>query len=408
MYSIEVDHIWKKFKKGESFTTLRDHIDYFLKRSLDANYVLAKKEFWAVENISFKARKGEILGIIGANGAGKSTLFNILAGIVMPTQGSFKIHGKLAALIELTAGFHPDFTGRKNVYFNGAILGMTRKEIDRKFDDIVKFSEIGDFIDTPVKRYSSGMYARLGFAIAAHVNPEVLLVDEVLSVGDIKFQHKCMKKMKDLAKKGTTIIFVSHNLAAVQSFCKRVILLERGRMVEDSDPEEVIALYQQKVLDSEIKDLQESFEDEDEQESKEYCSGQFNFVELYSSHNKKTDVFEFNESITVRFNVQVYQPVERPIFFVEIVRLDGVVCCEAVGKAQEFSLDVFDQQGTFNVCFSNTHLMPGVYFTRVSLWDEKFLTPLIMASRSVFKVESEEIDHSESVFHSQTAWEKEP
>src|SRR5262249_17384272 len=189
-----------------------------------------EEEFWALRDVSFEIRKGEIVGLIGRNGAGKSTLLKILSRITEPTKGRIEIRGRAASLLEVGTGFHGELTGRENVYLNGAILGMTRAEIDRKFDEIVSFSEVEKFLDTPVKHYSNGMYVRLAFAVAAHLEPDILLVDEVLAVGDVQFQKKCLGKMEDVAGLGRTILFVSHNLAVVQQLCSRAILLESQKI----------------------------------------------------------------------------------------------------------------------------------------------------------------------------------
>jgi len=230
--AVEFDRVWKKFRKGESFDSLRDLIPAMTKRLLsgDRDGDLRPREFWAVKDVSFQVKRGEALGIIGPNGAGKSTVLKLLSKILRPNKGSIHVQGRLSALIEIGAGFHPDLTGRENIYLNGAILGMTREEIKRKFDPIVEFSGLEEFIDTPVKRYSSGMYARLGFSVAAHVDPDVLLVDEVLSVGDMQFQEKCLEKMLSFAKGGTTVLFVSHNLAAVSTLCPQTAFLSGGTL----------------------------------------------------------------------------------------------------------------------------------------------------------------------------------
>ena len=199
--------------------------------------------FWALKDVSFEVKEGEVLGIVGRNGAGKSTLLKILARVTAPSEGEARVKGRIASLLEVGTGFHPELSGRENVYLNGAILGMTKAEIKRKFDEIVAFSEIEKFIDTPVKRYSSGMYVRLAFAVAAHLDPEILVVDEVLAVGDVAFQAKCMGKMGEVAKGGRTILFVSHNMAAMENLCSRAILLEGGRMVESGPAAEVIRRY---------------------------------------------------------------------------------------------------------------------------------------------------------------------
>ena len=187
---------------------------------------------WALKDVSFNVEQGEVLGIIGRNGAGKSTLLKILSQVTAPTSGEVKIKGRIASLLEVGTGFHPELTGRENIYLNGAILGMSRQEIRRKFDEIVDFAEIEKFIDTPVKRYSSGMYVRLAFAVAAHLEPEILLVDEVLAVGDAEFQKKCLGKMGDVANEGRTVLFVSHNMVAVQSLCQRALWLDAGQLKE--------------------------------------------------------------------------------------------------------------------------------------------------------------------------------
>lgn len=198
---------------------------------------------WALKDVSFNVRRGEVLGIIGRNGAGKSTLLKILTRITDPTAGRAVLHGKVASLLEVGTGFHPELTGRENVYLNGAILGMRKRDITRQFDEIVDFSEVGMFIDTPVKRYSSGMYVRLAFAVAAHLDPEILLVDEVLAVGDLGFQRKCLGKMERVARGGRTVLFVSHNMAAIQSLCTRAILLGVGRLEYDGDPASTVSKY---------------------------------------------------------------------------------------------------------------------------------------------------------------------
>jgi ABC-type polysaccharide/polyol phosphate transport system ATPase subunit len=202
-----------------------------------------KREFWALQDISFEVKRGEAFGIIGPNGAGKSTMLKLLSRVMKPTRGSIYVNGRVSALIELSAGFHQDLTGRENVYLYGTILGMSKREIAAKFDDLVDFSGLGDFIDTPVKRYSSGMYARLGFAVAAHVNPDVLLVDEVLSVGDALFQRKCVDHMRKIIRNGATVLFVSHNLKTVANFCSQALLLDHGRSVTTGPTPLVISKY---------------------------------------------------------------------------------------------------------------------------------------------------------------------
>jgi lipopolysaccharide transport system ATP-binding protein len=243
--AVRMEHVSKRFRKGELHDSLRDLIPALTGRILGRtfNKNALKREFWALQDVSFEIRKGESFGIVGANGAGKSTMLKLISRIMKPTSGSVEIHGRLSALIEVSAGFHPDLTGRENIYLNGTILGMSRREIASRFDEIVEFSGLADFLDTPVKRYSSGMYARLGFSVAAHVNPDVLIVDEVLSVGDYVFQRKCVERMKEVIRSGATVLFVSHNLKTVTEFCQRCLLLDRGRMLMTGSPTEVIQSY---------------------------------------------------------------------------------------------------------------------------------------------------------------------
>ncbi len=206
------------------------------------------EDFWALRDTDFEIRQGEVVGIIGRNGAGKSTLLKILSRITKPTTGRVELQGRVGSLLEVGTGFHPELTGRENIYLNGAILGMSRREIDRNFDEIVAFAEVERFLDTPVKRYSSGMYVRLAFAVAAYLEPEILIVDEVLAVGDMAFQRKCLGRMKEVGRSGRTVLFVSHNMPAVESLCTRAILLEEGRVVRDGEVADLIGEYRRRTM----------------------------------------------------------------------------------------------------------------------------------------------------------------
>lgn len=241
--TLAMQGVSKRFRRGQLHDSLRDFLPALVGRLWSRPARAGKQEFWALRDVSFEVTRGEAFGIIGRNGAGKSTILKILSGIMQPTQGTMQVRGRLAALIEVGAGFHPDLTGRENVFLSGAILGMTRAEIRRKFDEIVAFSELADFMDTPVKRYSSGMFARLGFAVAAHVNPDVLIVDEVLSVGDYVFQLKCQRRMEEILAAGATIIYVSHNLRSVVELCDRVLLLDHGQVQTCGPAEAVVQRY---------------------------------------------------------------------------------------------------------------------------------------------------------------------
>jgi lipopolysaccharide transport system ATP-binding protein len=247
--AIRMEHVYKKFRKGEVYNSLRDLLPALTGRMFQQEELTAgdKREFWAVQDLSFEVKAGESFGIIGHNGAGKSTALKMLSRIMKPTKGRMVVNGRLSALIEVSAGFHADLTGRENIFLNGTILGMSRREIQSKLDQIISFSGIEEFIDTPVKRYSSGMYARLGFSVAAHVDPDVLIVDEVLSVGDSLFQQKCLERMQEVVRGGAAVLFVSHNLKTIADFCQRCLLLEKGRTVTIGTPQEVISAYLHKA-----------------------------------------------------------------------------------------------------------------------------------------------------------------
>jgi lipopolysaccharide transport system ATP-binding protein len=241
---IQVEGLGKRYRRNVVVDAgLRHALTRALKAPLDAFKRTATEEFWALKDVSLEVREGEVLGLIGRNGAGKTTLLKILSRITQPTTGWAEIHGRVGSLLEVGTGFHPELTGRENTFLSGAILGMSKSEISRKFDEIVAFAELEQFIDTPVKHYSSGMYVRLAFAVAAHLEPEILFVDEVLAVGDITFQKKCLGKMQDVAHRGRTVIVVSHSMAAINSLCTRSMLLERGKVTFEGPTDLTTARY---------------------------------------------------------------------------------------------------------------------------------------------------------------------
>ena len=253
--AIRCEHLSKQYRIGspDSYRTLRDAISttaLAALRRLKNNSQNGHGHIWALQDVSFEIDRGEVVGIIGLNGAGKSTLLKILSRITGPTRGEAQIHGRVGSLLEVGTGFHPELTGRENIYLNGAILGMRKAEIDRKFDEIVAFAEVETFLDTPVKRYSSGMYVRLAFGVAAHLETEVLLVDEVLAVGDAQFQKKCFEKMRDIGIQGRTILFVSHNMSAVRSICKQALIIDKGRVVAQGEIDQTVDRYLSQVSSS--------------------------------------------------------------------------------------------------------------------------------------------------------------
>ena len=242
---IKAEHVSKQYRIGsaeKSGALLRDVLWSFVRAPFRRNPEQAET-IWALKDINFAVQPGEIVGVIGRNGAGKSTLLKILSRITDPTGGRIELKGRIASLIEVGTGFHPELTGRENIFLNGAIMGMTRQEIARKFDEIVAFAEVERFLDTPVKRYSSGMYLRLAFAVAAHLEPEILLVDEVLAVGDARFQRKCLDKMQDVGRQGRTVLFVSHNMPAITRLCPRTVLIDRGEVIADGPSHKVVGVY---------------------------------------------------------------------------------------------------------------------------------------------------------------------
>jgi len=262
---ISVHNLGKSYRIGlkeEKYPTFRDAIVGAVKAPIRRFQKLREHgsndadTFWALRGVSFEVQRGEVIGIIGRNGAGKSTLLKILSRITEPTEGEARLRGRVASLLEVGTGFHPELTGRENIYLNGAILGMKKAEIDRKFDEIVAFSEVEKFLDTPVKRYSSGMYVRLAFAVAAHLEPEILIVDEVLAVGDAQFQKKCLGKMQDVASgEGRTVLFVSHNMAAVRALCRKSLMLQEGMIANSGATEQIVSDYLNSLDSSESSQL---------------------------------------------------------------------------------------------------------------------------------------------------------
>ncbi|HAZ10359.1 MAG TPA: ABC transporter ATP-binding protein [Candidatus Omnitrophica bacterium] len=303
---IETKSLSKKYRitHKEAYFTLRDSIvncfkspfGIFKKKRTDSS----KEDFWALKDVSFDVNPGEVVGVIGRNGAGKTTLLKILSRITYPTEGEIRLRGRVGSLLEVGTGFHPELTGRENIYFNGSILGMKKKEIDKKFDEIVDFSGVEKFIDTPVKRFSSGMQVRLAFSVAAYLEPEILLVDEVLAVGDAEFQKKCLGKMKDISKGGRTILFVSHNMSAIRNLCSRVIMLEGGKISLDSDSETAVSKYldQNLTLGTSIsgKELEAKIEG---YINRANPSIRFKEIKLLNQNNEPCSIFNSNEAIKI-------------------------------------------------------------------------------------------------------------
>lgn len=351
--ALQMRNVFKKFKRGERHDSLRDLLPALAwrtaRRAVGAAD-LRPEEFWALQDITCTVNRGEAVGIIGHNGAGKSTILKLLSGIMRPTSGQIAVNGRLSALIEVGAGFHQDLTGRENVYLNGVILGMTRAEVRRKFDEIVDFSGLADFIDTPVKRYSSGMYARLGFSVAAHLEPDVLIVDEVLSVGDFVFQTKSIDKMRSVLRGGATVIFVSHNLRAMADLCDRALLLKQGRLVEDGPSSQVIHTYMEQCRlvrgdagDSQVAVVSVTVRGEDGARF-DFRSGERAFVEITARANRAASRVA---CILYLLDDNYYR-----VFDVSSERLGRVSTDLAEGDTTTFvfSLDLHLAPGNYQVC----------------------------------------------------------
>ena len=400
-YAIEFNEVWKKYKKGEKINSLRDAIPRFFSNK-NHDIELKEKEFWALKNVSFNIDHGEVVGIMGPNGAGKSTVLKLLSKIMNPNKGSMKINGRLAALIEVTAGFHPDLTGRENVYLNGTILGMRTKEIDKKFDEIVEFSGVEEFIDTPVKRYSSGMYSRLGFSVAAHMDPDILLVDEILSVGDIAFQAKCASKIRDLLSSGATVLLVSHQLNMIQSLCKRLILLKDGEMVKDGKVDEVIPYYQNIVFKKNEDDLRLKMNAIDGRVRIDKES--LMEITQVSISNGKESKLKVNDPIEIQINYDTKVQLDNPVFLLEIIRADGVLCCSCSTNEDGINAGLIEGKGLVKVNIDKMFLAPGIYMAKISVWDKEMIHPYIVHNRDVFRIEYGNQQQTEGLFLIKANW----
>lgn len=325
--------------------------------------------FLALHEVSFEVPKGQTLGIIGPNGAGKSTILKLICGITDPSAGRIAVNGRLSSLIELGAGFHPDLTGRENVYLNGVILGLSRRQIRQRFDEIVDFSGIEEFIDVPVKRYSSGMHARLGFAVAAHVQPEILLVDEVLAVGDTAFQFKCLSKIRQMVDEaGCTVVFISHNMDTVQGLCERVMWLDRGVIQDDGSPERVIESY---LIHEEKRHLGSSI--------REIAFGplQIDTVTLRNGQNLATAEFASGDDIVVELHYTARQPVIRPIFSIGIRDPGSSLICLATMLIDGAAPERLAGSGAVSCHFSGIALMPKAYQIWGSVRNDQGLADLV-------------------------------
>jgi lipopolysaccharide transport system ATP-binding protein len=329
-------------------------------------------EFWAVDNVSFELKKGEVLGIIGSNGSGKSTILKMLNGIFWPDKGAITIKGRVGALIEVGAGFHPMLTGRENIYVNAAILGMTKKEVDEKYDDIIKFADIGDFLDSPVKNYSSGMYVRLGFAVAAHCEPDVLLVDEVLAVGDLAFALKCHRKMSEFRQSGGTVILVTHSTQAIRNMCNKVMWIESGIINGVGDVHQICDLYEKKVMMRDINDH------DDMQSKLSYDSKiDINKVEFLDERGQPREEFDVGSKLKIRIHFKCGRTVVQPIFVMSIYNAEDLVMCSNYSNLDGFTIDCIKGAGYVDFSLGSIPFKPSRYLCSITLSEKEVSNAIV-------------------------------
>jgi lipopolysaccharide transport system ATP-binding protein len=325
------------------------------------------RELWALRDVSFDLAKGESLALVGRNGAGKSTILKLLANITRPTSGNITVDGRLSALIELGSGFHPDLTGRENIYLNGTILGLSRTEIERRYDEIVAFSEIERFIETPVKRYSSGMLVRLGFAVASFIEPDILLVDEVLAVGDASFRQKCMERIQTLLDGGTSIIFVSHNLNMVQTICPMSIYLEKGVVKYQGKTSDVINMYERDLHEERAQKLEATRAEQNPAGD----SVRITRISMLDKEGVCRQEFKSDQSIEIRIEYDSFGAAGPANAAVRIIRSDGTICCLRRTKDDDVRLFLKERLGAFSIVIDPIQLTSGMYQIEARITNEQ-------------------------------------
>ena len=354
----------------------------------------------ALKNISFSVRSGEVIAIIGHNGAGKSTLLKILSRIVEPDSGRVKVRGRLGSLLEVGTGFHPELTGRENIYLNGAILGMTRSEVSSRFNDIVEFSEMSKFLDTPVKRYSSGMYVRLGFSVAAHMAPDVMFIDEVLAVGDLRFQRKCMNRIAELLEQRSTVILVSHNMSSVRSLCQRAIYLDQGQIQFDGDVDEAVSRYEK---DSHLQVLswaKDQVNCEDGKSPAEVLS-----IDLLDEDRVPCNSFAHGDRIRIRIRFQAHHRINNPNVIVAIVRSDNVNCCNYNMVMDNVSIPWMDGTSELELLTSPNKLTAESYRLNVLIRDHDLIKLYCAQAGPSFTIKHDILTTHFGVFRETAEWD---
>jgi lipopolysaccharide transport system ATP-binding protein len=397
----------KEYKIGEAeHNTLRDQITAGVKSFLGrpAKVSPVHSKFWALNDVSFEIKKGEMVGIIGHNGAGKSTLLKVLSRITEPTRGRAEIYGRVGSLLEVGTGFHFELTGRENVYLYGAILGMTKAEIDRKFNKIVDFSELEKFLNTPVKHYSSGMYVRLAFAVAAHLDPEILLIDEVLAVGDLAFQRKCMEQAQRLREGDVTVIVVSHNMFSIKAMCDRVLYLSHGRVLADGPPDEVILKYEEDLLGG--KGALNTPRWAAAKLGSDTTQRPFMITDMsiLDDRGESRSIFDFGERVQIRIKYEVRQNIEDSNFVVALVRSDGVSPCNYSSQLDGFKIPSTLGTNQIEVLLPPLKLVAERYAVQVAVWDGKFQQLYGAQIGGSFHVRHDLFDTHFGVYHESAQW----
>ena len=401
--AIRAENLSKKYTipATQRHDTLGDQLAYSLRSVFRQNGTAERsdKTFWALKDVNFEIKEGEIVGIIGHNGAGKSTLLKILSQITLPTQGRAEIYGRVGSLLEVGTGFHPELTGRENIFLNGAIIGMTKDEINRHFDAIVDFSEVEQFIDMPVKRYSSGMYVKLAFAVSAHLKPEILMIDEVLSVGDLQFQRKCMAYIEELRKNNSTILFVSHNMFAVKAMCDRVIFLSEGKIRFDGSAADAIQHYEGPNKTSALPWAQNAIGSDPSQ-----WDVYVEKVETFDVTGTQRNLFDYGERIRIRLNYTVRRKVINPNFLVSFIRSDEVACCNYNTVMDGFTVPSLETDGTIELLTPPLNLVSESYKIFVLVRDSKFEHLYCAQVGNTFHVRHDLLNTHFGVFHEQGEW----
>jgi ABC-2 type transport system ATP-binding protein/lipopolysaccharide transport system ATP-binding protein len=373
--AIKVDHvtrIYQKYSAQHRFKTFKSAIvkgDFF--KSLKPDELVT-----ALDNVNFEVLKGTTFGVIGENGSGKSTLLKVITGIAKPTSGSVRVDGKVSALIELGAGFHPEISGRENIFINGIMLGLSKKEITEKFDDIVRFAELEEFIDAPVKTYSSGMHMRLGFSVAINVNPDILLIDEVLAVGDASFVPKCLDRIDDFRRRKKTILFVSHDLSTVEKICDRVVWLKHGKIQTMGEPKRVVDSYLQDVTEKQEEDferrqqeveVEESFEEERRENRWGKREIEIKKVRLKNLDGTEKHVYSPEEGMVIEMDVMAYSQIKDFVFGIGINTPKGVCCYGTNTQLEEFDAQFIEGEGQVVFQIDKLGLINGTYYLDVAI-----------------------------------------